>query len=125
MTDAQKALVKNLKTLTDAEAALKKLQDDAAQAAADKAAADAVVALIEAIGEVKPESGDAIKAARDAYDKLTDAQKAMVTNYDTLTRAEDAYEGSSSTGDSIVLFFGLMALSMTAVVVLVSKKRAF
>ena len=48
-------------------------------------------ALIDAIGEVTAESGDAIDAARKAYDALTDGQKALVSNYETLTAAEEAY----------------------------------
>ena len=57
----------------------------------DEAAAAAVEALIDAIGEVTAESGDAIDAARKAYDALTDGQKALVSNYETLTAAEEAY----------------------------------
>ena len=48
-------------------------------------------ALIDAIGEVTAESGEAIDAAREAYDALTDGQKALVSNYETLTAAEEAY----------------------------------
>ena len=43
---------------------------------------------INAIGTVTPDSGDAIAAARSAYDALTDAQKEQVTNADVLTAAE-------------------------------------
>ena len=57
----------------------------------DEASAAAVEALIDAIGEVTAESGDAIDAARKAYDALTDGQKALVSNYETLTAAEEAY----------------------------------
>ena len=46
---------------------------------------------INAIGTVTPDSGDAIAAARSAYDALTDAQKEQVTNADTLTAAEARY----------------------------------
>ena len=60
-------------------------------AAMDQEAADAVEALIAAIGTVTENSGDKIKAARDAYDALTDAQKALVENYEVLTAAEKAY----------------------------------
>jgi hypothetical protein len=38
---------------------------------ADQAAADAVIALIKAIGEVTAEDAEAIQAARAAYDALT------------------------------------------------------
>ena len=47
-----------------------------------------VIDLIDAIGPVTKDSGAAIKAARDAYNELTDAQKKLVTNYDKLTAAE-------------------------------------
>ena len=58
---------------------------------ADKAAADAVIALIDEIPTpVTLESESKITAARDAYDDLTDPQKALVSNYDKLTAAEAA-----------------------------------
>ncbi|MFR8333042.1 MAG: prenyltransferase/squalene oxidase repeat-containing protein [Oscillospiraceae bacterium] len=48
-------------------------------------------ALIAAIGDpVTLESEEAIAAAREAYDQLTDAQKRLVRNYDALTAAETA-----------------------------------
>ena len=55
--------------------------------------ADAVIAAIAAIGEVSytDESKALIDASRTAYDALTDAQKALVGNYATLTAAETAY----------------------------------
>ena len=57
----------------------------------DKAAADAVIALIDDIPTpVTLESESKITAARDAYDKLTDPQQALVSNYDKLTAAEAA-----------------------------------
>ena len=73
LTDDQKARVGNYKYLTDAEAAL------------------AVVNLIAGIDEViLPDDKDAIEAARNAYDALTDDQKARVCNYEYLTDAEAA-----------------------------------
>lgn len=59
--------------------------------AVDKAAAKAVIDLIDAIGDVTEDSEDAILAARDAYDELTDSQRKLVTNYNYLLDAEDAY----------------------------------
>lgn len=59
--------------------------------AADRQAAEKVIDLIGAIGDVTWESGAAIEAARAAYDALSTAQKALVTNYGTLTAAEAAY----------------------------------
>ena len=93
LTDTQKALVTNYETLTAAEARYAELKAGADQAAADQAAADEVIAKINAIGEAA--YTDACKAkideAKDAYDALTDAQKALVTNYETLTAAESRY----------------------------------
>lgn len=57
----------------------------------DKSAAEEADKLIAAIGDVTAESGEAIKAARTAYDRLTDEQKALCSNYDILTAAEKAY----------------------------------
>ena len=59
------------------------------RAAADRAAADAVIEKIAAIGEVAytDESKAKIDAAQEAYAALTDAQKALVTNAQTLTDA--------------------------------------
>lgn len=53
-------------------------------------AVENVIGLIDSIGTVTPESEGAITAARTAYDALTDAQKAQVTNYGVLTAAEGA-----------------------------------
>ena len=89
LTDAQKALVTNYNELTAAEERLAQLQQQAADQAADQAAADGVKAKIDAIGTVTPDSGAAIAEARAAYDALTDAQRALVTNYNVLTAAEE------------------------------------
>ena len=50
--------------------------------------------LIDAIGAVgyTPESKEKIDAARAAYDALSAADQALVSNYTTLTAAEEAYE---------------------------------
>lgn len=84
LTPAQKNLVTNYVTLTNAESALAALQKDAA----DQAAADAVEALIDAIGEVTVEKEDQITAAREAYNALTADQKRLVENFAVLTAAE-------------------------------------
>ena len=47
-----------------------------------------VIEKIDAIGEVTLASEEAITAARAAYEALTEAQQAQVTNYDKLTAAE-------------------------------------
>ena len=60
----------------------------------NRVTAKAVEDLIAAIGKVEL-TGDCkakIDAAREAYDKLTDARKKLVGNYGTLTAAEAEYE---------------------------------
>ena len=128
LTDAQKAQVGNYQTLLDAEAKLADLQ-----------AADAVEKLIDAIGTVTLNSEEAIKAARDAYDALTDAQKELVGNYQTLLDAEaklaqlkkDAEKPSQpeqpekpATGDAgVALWLTVMCMTSLLGAALVGKKR--
>ena len=101
LTDDQKVKVTADKRniLTDAEAAYANLKATAEKEAADQKAANAVIALIDAIGNV--EYTDASKAkideAREAYDKLTDDQKQLVNNYSTLTEAEKRYKEFANT----------------------------
>ena len=57
--------------------------------------ANGVIDLIGQIGKVTTGSGDAIKRARDAYNALSDRAKAMVSNYDTLTAAEEEFKSLS------------------------------
>lgn len=66
---------------------------------ADKEAADEVAELIAKIGTVTatPDCKAKIDAARAAYNKLTDTQKALVTNLNVLTAAEDRYEELTKT----------------------------
>ena len=87
LTNAQKALVKNTKVLTDAEASYKKLKEDN-----DKA--DQVEALINEIGKVEytKESKAKMDAAKAAYNKLTAEQKKLVENYATLEKDMETYE---------------------------------
>lgn len=89
LTEEQKAMVENADALTAAEAALVELK----KAAADEEAAAAVKDLINAIGKVTRDSEEAIKAARAAYDALTEEQKALVGEdmLKVLTDAEKAY----------------------------------
>ena len=87
LTAEQQAKVSNYATLTAAETTYAKLVQDKA----DQDAADAVIAKINAIGTVTLKSKKAIDAARKAYDKLTAAQQARVSNYATLTAAETTY----------------------------------
>ena len=90
LSENQKKLVSNLETLTKAEAELKKLEEEAAQAEADKKAAKEVEEKIKAIGNtITLGSKKSIEAARAAYEKLSEAQKKLVTNLETLTKAEE------------------------------------
>ena len=60
-------------------------------AQSDQQKADAVIAQINAIGSpITAASQSAITSARTAYNALTAEQKALVTNYTTLTNAEAA-----------------------------------
>ena len=93
LPEAKKVLVDNYEKLTAAE--------EAYTALVDAAAAKAVDDLIDAIGEVTLESGDAIKAARAAYDALTDTQKELVKNYEKLTAAEELYEELTASAAAI------------------------
>ncbi len=58
---------------------------------ADQIAADAAIRAIDAIGTVNTYSRLAIADARSAYNALTDAQKALVTNASKLVAAESAF----------------------------------
>ncbi len=60
---------------------------DALLTSKDKA--DKVIAEIDGIGDVELTKADQIATARTDYDALSDDEKAMVTNYDTLTSAEE------------------------------------
>ncbi len=70
-------------------------------ASSDQVVADAVADAIDEIGEVAytDASKAKIDAARAAYDALTPAQQALVTNYATLTAAEAAYAALAPSPD--------------------------
>ena len=95
---------------------------------ADQQAAAAVVAQISELpdkAQVTLKDKDAIVAARAAYDGLSDLAKGLVTNVNILTDAEAALAAIDKTGDGTMLFVALAMLSMTALVVMVSKKKAY
>lgn len=56
------------------------------------ASAQEVIDMIDSIGEVNESSYNAIAEARNAYNKLSAADKDKVENYDTLTAAEASYK---------------------------------
>jgi len=86
LTPAQKELVTNYETLTDAETALAALKADVESA--NKEAAANVDALIDEIKTVTVFSGSKIEKARTAYDALTEAQKEYVKKESNLIAAE-------------------------------------
>ncbi|MBP3645118.1 MAG: hypothetical protein J6K55_01710, partial [Clostridia bacterium] len=89
LTNDQKNLVDNLDKLTDAEYQLANLT----ATGSDRSDAQDVIDLINKIGDnITAASEDDIEAARNAYDKLTATQKALVTNYYKLVKAEEALE---------------------------------
>ena len=77
LTATEKKYVTNYAVLTDAETQFGRLKN-----------AQKVIDLINAIGEVTVDSEEVITAAREAYDAISVEEKALVTNYSTLTSAE-------------------------------------
>ena len=75
-----------------------------------------VIRLIDAIGTVDRSSGTKITAARRAYDSLSMADKALVTNRSTLFAAEKAYaellRGTSDKSEDIYRTTGKYILAM-------------
>ena len=59
---------------------------------------EAVIAAIDAIGTVTLDSENAIANARNAYEALSEDQKAQVTNYGTLVAAEEALSQLKNSG---------------------------
>lgn len=78
-TDDVKAAVSNYSVLEEVESAI------------DDAAVQNAIAAIDQIGTVTAKSGDAIQAAKDACAKVPADRLADVTNYQTLSDAQNAY----------------------------------
>ncbi len=93
LLDVEKTYVTNYSILTTAREAYDALVEEATQNAANKAAAEAVEAKINAIGTVRltEESRTLIESANEAYVALTPAQKTLVTNHSVLVAATDRY----------------------------------
>ncbi len=89
LTASQKALVTDLKTLEAAETAL---AEQVQQQAVDGEKAAQVVAQIDGLGTITLESQEALETVQAAFDALTDNQKAMVTNRQTLENAQEKLE---------------------------------
>ena len=101
LTADQKALVTNYNVLAAADAKYKELRDAANASAEDKSASDSVISKINAIGTVAYSDSSKFKIdiARKAYNELTANQKALVTNYNTLTAAEAKYNELKAAAD--------------------------
>ncbi len=101
LTEAQKACVTNYDILEAAEAEYDRLFAEGGQEAIDQAAANVVIDKITAIGtvELTEECKAKIDEARTAYNDLTDSQKALVTNYNTLETAEAEYKNLKDAAD--------------------------
>ena len=105
LTADQKALVSNLDVLTTAKQTYDNLKTaaEAEKLAADKAKAEPVIAKINAIGNV--EYTDACKSkideANNAYNALTTDQKALVTNLDVLTTAQQTYDNLKAAAEKL------------------------
>ncbi len=132
LTDAQKALI-YAPVLEKAEKAYAEI---AAKAAVDEAAAAVVDLQISAIGEVTVGSGEAIKAAREAFDALTKDQKKLVTNEKVLKDAEKAYKeltapaGGDDAGDKdntmtvvIIVVVAVVVIGAVVVVLVLGGKK--
>ena len=90
LDDADKAKVTNYDVLVAAEAAYQDFVDH------DRA--NRVITVIDNLGAVENTAAYKIKLmnARNAYNGLTDTQKALVTNYDVLTTAEEDFAANST-----------------------------
>ena len=98
LSEAQKALVSNLAKLTAAEARILALGGGS-----DQAAADVVIAQIEALPlaeAVTLADQSSVQAARTAFDALSEAQKALVSNLTKLTAAEARIAELQGGGDT-------------------------
>ena len=89
LTDDQKALVTNLAALEAAETKIAELKEEANRKEQDdKDKAAAVQTLIAALNVQSLSDKDAVDEAREAYEALSDAQKALVINFSKLLDAE-------------------------------------
>lgn len=116
LTDSEKSAVSNYELLIKAEAVYEAV-----------AAAAAVEALIEAIGEpeaVTKDSKAAIEAARKAYDALSAEAKALVTNYAKLTAAERKLAALDPAGETKVIGTGDTKLVLDGVTYMVDAEAA-
>ena len=98
LTDSQKKLVSNYQKLADALKALASQEDKEKAEAAEK--------QIAAIGTVTRDSAEAVRAARQTYEDLTDSQKAMVGNLRKLEEAEAQLRSLEALDRAMDLYIG-------------------
>ena len=89
LDDEAKSVISNYSKLTEAEARIKELEKGQTQKEKDKAAAEKVVAAINALPSsdaltLDPYVLQLLDNIQAEYNALTEAQKALVTNYSTL-----------------------------------------
>ncbi|MCI6728895.1 MAG: discoidin domain-containing protein, partial [Clostridiales bacterium] len=78
---------------------------------------DEVIALIDAIGTpITVDSKDAIKAARVAYDNLSEDDQKLVTNYETLEKAEADYLALADAVEALIDEIGYVTLESQAAI---------
>ncbi len=88
----------------------------------DSQRAQDVIDLIDAIGLVTEESEEAITAARNAYDALSETQKSLVTNLSKLTTAEERLAqihediAAAAEVDELIAAIGTVTLDSKAVI---------
>jgi len=128
-------------TLNTAVSRIAELKAEKEKTEADEAAATAVVEKIDAIGEVTVNSKEAIDSARNAYDALTEDQKAYVSeeklavlvaaeiDYTSLEASETSASEGTSVDDSEInaedgCFAGIGIGSMFALVLLAASAYA-
>ena len=126
LTEKQKALMTNYQDLLDAEARLAELQ----QAVIDQVVANEVSGMIAALpdlADITLDDEPEIVAARNAYDALTEKQKALMTNYQDLLDAEARLaelKSMVSASDSFSLLpFHLLSGAILLVGFLIKKRK--
>ncbi len=94
------------------------------KAEADKKAAQPVIDMIAAIGNVTVNSDSAVAKVRKAYDALTDDQKRYVNNYKKLTDAENRIADLKKQADKAKKVSKIKASSVKKLKVKAGKKKA-
>ena len=125
------AVMENLTaTQAQADGALSELEKAEEDEKLQNKQVEAVTAQIGALGNITLAKQDAVKKAREKYDALTDAQKALVKNADVLIAAEakikelkaELNNKPEDSGDEI-MFVPAALLVLASCALVVRKKR--